>query len=118
MEVSLFRDCAGTVRTQWYKARVSRLGATFGTFFLLACIAAAVVGLSAACSTGCDEPFSDCAGLCLDCACCPNGVSTSVERASVMEALVALSPAFPSVAEGHVDAPPGDILHVPRPVLF
>jgi len=103
---------------QWYKARVRHLGATFGAFLLLACITAAFFGLSGACSTGCDEPFSDCAGFCLDCACCPNGVSTSVESASVMQALVALSPAFPSVAGSHVDAPPGDILHVPKPAGF
>ena len=93
------------------------LGATFVALLLLACMATAVFGLSAACSTGCDEPFTDCAGLCLDCACCPNGVSTSVESTSVMEALVALSPVFPRAAARHADAHPGDILHIPKPVL-
>jgi hypothetical protein len=94
------------------------LEATFGAFLLLACMAAAVFGISASCSTGCDEPFSDCAGLCLDCACCPNGVSTSGETAPVIAELVAFASALPAPETSHIDAPPGDILHIPKPVRF
>lgn len=97
---------------------VRRPGATVAAIFLLTCMASAAFGLSASCSTSCDVPFGDCAGLCLDCACCPNGVSTSGETVSVIAGLAAFTSALPTPAASHVDAPPGDILHVPKPVRF
>jgi CxxC motif-containing protein (DUF1111 family) len=81
-------------------------------------MASAVFGLSATCSTSCDEPFGDCAGLGLDCACCPNGASTSGETASAVVGLVAFTSSLPKPARGHADAPPGEILHIPKPVRF
>lgn len=99
-------------------ACVRRRGATFAVILLLTCMASAVFGLSATCSTSCDEPFGDCAGLCLDCSCCPNGASTSGETASVSAELVAFTSAVPTPARSHVDAPPGEILHIPKPVRF
>ena len=80
-------------------------------------MASALVGLSAVCSTSCDEPFGECVGLCLDCACCPNGVSTFGEKAPAIDGLVSLRPAFDSVVKSPLDAPPAEILHIPKPAL-
>lgn len=90
---------------------------TFFAVLLLACLTPAVLGLSDACSTSSDEPFSDCAGLCFDCACCPNGVSTFGEIAPAIGALASLRSVFPSVAKNPLDAPPADILHIPKSAL-
>jgi hypothetical protein len=78
----------------------------------------ATVGLSALCSTSFDEPFGDCAGMCLDCGCCPNGASTSSVTASVLAGLVSLRPAFETLVSSAVDVPPAEILHIPKPPLL
>ena len=90
---------------------------TFFAVLLLACLTPAVLGLSDACSTSSDEPFSDCAGLCFDCACCPNGISSLGEMGPAIGALVSLYSAFPAVANNPLDAPPADILHIPKPTI-
>jgi hypothetical protein len=96
---------------------VRRRSLTFFAVLLLACLTPAVFGLSDACSTSSDEPFSECAGLCFDCACCPNGVSSFDEMGPAIGALASLYSAFPAVANNHLDAPPADILHIPKPTL-
>jgi hypothetical protein len=90
---------------------------TFFAVLLLACLTPAVLGLSDACSASSDEPFSDCAGLCFDCACCPNGVSTFGEIGPSIGSLACLRSVFHSVAKNSLDAPPADILHIPKSAL-
>lgn len=90
---------------------------TLFAVLLLAFLTPAVLGLSDACSASLDEPFSDCAGLCFDCACCPNGVSSFGEVGPSIGALVSLYSASPAVAKSPLDAPPADILHIPKSAL-
>jgi hypothetical protein len=85
--------------------------------FLLAWMASAVVGLSNTCPTSGEEPFGDSAGLCLDCVCCPNGVSTFGEAGSAIGAPVSLRSHFPTATRNPLDAPPAEILHIPKPAL-
>lgn len=89
----------------------------FFAVLLLACLTPAVLGLADACTASSDEPFSDCAGLCFDCACCPNGVSVFGEVGPAIGGLVSLRPAFESVVRRPLDAPPADILHIPKLAL-
>jgi hypothetical protein len=90
---------------------------TFFAVLLLACLTPAVLGAADACSASSDEPFGDCAGLCFDCACCPNGVSTFGESAPAIGGLVSLRSAFDGVVRSPLDAPPADILHIPKLAL-
>jgi hypothetical protein len=101
----------------WYKRLVKTSIANLVAVFLLMCFASAGVGLGAVCSTRSDEPFGDCAGLCLDCSCCPNSASTSSETGSVLSGLVFLKPAFQTVVSRPADVPPAEILHIPKPAL-
>jgi hypothetical protein len=96
---------------------VTRKSLTFIAVLLLACLTPAVLGLSDVCSTSSDEPFSDCAGLCFDCACCPNGVSSFGEMGPAIGGLASLYSDFPAVANNLSDAPPADILHIPKPAV-
>ncbi len=93
-----------------------RRSLTFFALLLLACLTPAVLGLSDVCSTSSDAPFSDCAGLCFDCACCPNAASSFGEMAAIGP-LASLYSDFPAVANNLLDAPPADILHIPKPAL-
>lgn len=90
---------------------------TFAAILLLACLASGALGFFDTCSTSSDEPFGDCAGLCFDCACCPNGVSSFGELGPAIGALASLYSDFPAVANSPLDAPPADILHIPKPPL-
>jgi hypothetical protein len=79
-------------------------------------VAAAAVGFGA-CNEPCADPFTDCSALCLDCACCPNGISTPLEIARAVAAHDPSAPAFQQASASHFSVPQAEILHVPKRLL-
>jgi hypothetical protein len=80
---------------------------------LLTCVVSAAFGLGA-CTEPCADPFAACSALCLDCACCPNGVSTPFEIEPPTVANRTSVPAFEAVSPGRLSVPLAEILHVPK----
>ena len=80
---------------------------------LLTCVVSAAFGL-AACTEPCADPFTACSALCLDCACCPNGVSTPFEIEPPTVANRNSVPAFEAASPGRLSVPPAEILHIPK----
>ena len=99
----------------WYKAHVNRFGKTIAAL-LLTVVATAAVGFGA-CMEPCSDLFADCSALCLDCNCCPNGVSTPFE---VPQPDVTYSPSVrvsQATFASHLSVPQAEILHVPKQTL-
>jgi hypothetical protein len=95
---------------------VKRSALALAALLVLVSLSVAVFGISGACPVGCDDASTGCSTLCLDCVCCPNGALT-FQANTLTAGLVVLSSADRPYAATQSSAPPGEILHIPKPAL-
>jgi hypothetical protein len=89
----------------------------FACLVLLTYGVGATAGAFAVCTEPCGGSFENCTALCLDCACCPSGVSTPFEVALATAGFGPGMTAFASATACHLSAPRAEILHVPKGLL-
>jgi len=89
----------------------------FACLFLLTYGVVAAVGAFAVCDEPCGSSPANCTALCIDCACCPSGVSTPFEIAPRMTGFDPGVTAYASDTVSRPSAPRAEILHVPKRLL-
>ena len=89
----------------------------FACLFLLTYGVVAAVGAFAVCDEPCGSSPANCTALCIDCACCPSGVSTPFEIAPRMTGFGPGVTAYASDTVSRPSAPRAEILHVPKRLL-
>ncbi len=89
----------------------------FACLFLLTYGVVAAVGAFAVCDEPCGSSLANCTALCIDCACCPSGVSTPFEIALRLTGFGPGVTAYASDNASHPSAPRAEILHVPKSLL-
>ncbi len=89
----------------------------FACLFLLTYGVVSAAGAFAVCDEPCGSSLASCTALCIDCACCPSGVSTPFEVALSTTVFSPGVTAYESDNANRPSAPRAEILHVPKSLL-